>query len=1251
MDHNEKLYLADPIIDRARLPGEPFSFRLYPETFAHQDGDPLDISIAMADGSEIPTWLTFDGAMFRGTAPAGFDGALDIRVTASDGTAAVNDVFQLIIGPDAPVLKFDAGKGVNLGNALDAPNEGDWGYVLIEEYVQEIVDQGFDTVRLPVRWSNHTDENNVIDEAFFQRVEEVMDWLLARDLQVIVNQHHFDRPIDGTHEEVLKTIWSQVATRFADMPDNVYFELYNEPHNKFQGPEAFDTLAEVLKVVRETNPTRAVVIGGDDWSSVRNLNGLELPNDDYVVPTVHYYVPFDFTHQGIPWKKDPPPIGYDWGSEVDLQRLEDDFALIAAWREETGDMPFYMGEFGVYFTAEESERAQWAEAVREAADEAGISWTWWSFHTIYDVFGTGNGGWTEGVLDVLKVTPTMVDPDNIAPILDEASLSGPEDSAITGQVTATDENDDPLTFSKVANPENGSVVVAPDGSFIYTPDPDFHGTDAFKVRVEDGRGGRDEIYTVVTVTPENDAPVAGDASESLVQNTGLSGQLPATDADGDQLTFALIDAPELGQVIVDADGSWRYTPNADVTGSDTFTFSVTDTANETDTGAVSLTITDTPPPYTERAGTDGVDRLEGTDGRDLLLPGLGDDRVFAKGGDDRVAFSGGSDRVAGGAGADVFALTDAFLTNGRADKVKVVDFEIGADSVDLGVAMVTRVVEQNNRVILTLDTGDTLELIGVNDVDAIDFVAPETNDDPNANPLIVPDAPIGDEDTDITGQVSATDDDGDPLRFVKTTDPDNGTVTVAADGSYTYQPNANFNGSDSFEVEAQDGRGGTDRATVSVTVNPVNDAPEATAELATGNVNGVVTGNVLATDPDGDGVTFTKVADPANGTAEIAPDGSYTYTPALDFAGDDSFDVVASDGNGGEDRVTVNVRVAAPNDPPVAFANAASGNEDTDITGFVTANDPNGDLVTFSKASDATHGSVTVNADGTYTYTPDADFFGPDTFEVLADDGKGGTDQVLVDVDVLPINDAPIATDAGAMVKQNGQTSGQLIARDVDGDILEFSLDEVTTKGDVSVNADGTWEYTPNPDAAGPDSFVFEVSDGMGGLATGTVDIDIINPSQSNYTTLTGSAGRDLLDGAEDRDDALFGGAGNDRLDGRSGNDLLSGGSGNDKLFGGADDDLLLFEGEGIDRATGGSGADTFVLTAGLSGNGAADKVKIVDYETGIDIVDLGGAAITGVTALNKRLRVEIGTEGDTLEFLNLTEIDMITFAADSPIT
>jgi len=105
--------------------------------------------------------------------------------------------------------------------------------------------------------------------------------------------------------------------------------------------------------------------------------------------------------------------------------------------------------------------------------------------------------------------------------------------------------------------------------------------------------------------------------------------------------------------------------------------------------------------------------------------------------------------------------------------------------------------------------------------------------------------------------------------------------------------------------------------------------------------------------------------------------------------------------------VTVNVRVAAPNDPPVAFANAASGNEDTDITGFVTANDPNGDLVTFSKASDATHGSVTVNADGTYTYTPDADFFGPDTFEVLADDGKGGTDQVLVDVDVLPINDGP----------------------------------------------------------------------------------------------------------------------------------------------------------------------------------------------------------------------------------------------------
>jgi len=162
--------------------------------------------------------------------------------------------------------------------------------------------------------------------------------------------------------------------------------------------------------------------------------------------------------------------------------------------------------------------------------------------------------------------------------------------------------------------------------------------------------------------------------------------------------------------------------------------------------------------------------------------------VFAEGGDDIIAFSGGSDRAEGGSGADVFALTADFLSDGQNDKVKVVDYEPDVDSVDLGGATVTRVVEQNNRVILTLDSGDTLELIGVNDVDDVEFVTQGPEPEPNADPIGQPDTAIGEEDTEITGQVTATDTDEDLLQFVKASDPSYGTVTVAPDGSYSYLP-------------------------------------------------------------------------------------------------------------------------------------------------------------------------------------------------------------------------------------------------------------------------------------------------------------------------------------------------------------------------------------------------------------------------------------------------------------------------------
>ncbi|MFA0040099.1 tandem-95 repeat protein, partial [Vibrio chagasii] len=183
-----------------------------------------------------------------------------------------------------------------------------------------------------------------------------------------------------------------------------------------------------------------------------------------------------------------------------------------------------------------------------------------------------------------------------------------------------------------------------------------------------------------------------------------------------------------------------------------------------------------------------------------------------------------------------------------------------------------------------------------------------------------------DEDTPVSGTLSAFDGDNDTLSFAMSQPPANGTVTLNSDGSWTYTPNNDFNGDDSFSVVVSDGQGGTDTITVNVGVNPVNDTPLITD--ANGNPLGdniavttdedtPVNGSLSASDTDGDSLNFSKGTEPSNGTVVVDEDGNWTYTPNENYNGNDSFTVVVSDGNGGTDTITVEVGVNPLNDGAV----------------------------------------------------------------------------------------------------------------------------------------------------------------------------------------------------------------------------------------------------------------------------------------------------------------------------------------------
>ncbi|WP_048606854.1 Ig-like domain-containing protein, partial [Vibrio coralliirubri] len=194
---------------------------------------------------------------------------------------------------------------------------------------------------------------------------------------------------------------------------------------------------------------------------------------------------------------------------------------------------------------------------------------------------------------------------------------------------------------------------------------------------------------------------------------------------------------------------------------------------------------------------------------------------------------------------------------------------------------------------------------------------------PNTNPLFVDSKsdPIGDivsfitdEDTPVSGTLSASDEDGDSLSFSKSTEPSNGTVVIDENGDWTYTPNENYNGTDSFTVIVDDGNGGTDTITVNVDVTPVNDAPIGNDLSVTTDEDTPVSGTLNATDADGDSLTFSKGTDPSNGSVIVDENGNWTYTPDENYNGSDSFTVVIGDGEGGIDVITVDVGIESQND-------------------------------------------------------------------------------------------------------------------------------------------------------------------------------------------------------------------------------------------------------------------------------------------------------------------------------------------------
>lgn len=296
-------------------------------------------------------------------------------------------------------------RGINFGNALDTGPDVAPRLSLDERYFDAVCDAGFDTLRLPVRWSAHADDAApyLIHPTLFQRVDRAIELALRRDLTVVVNVHHYhelqDRPLE--HELRFVALWQQIAARYVDQPAGLYFELLNEPRNEVTALLWNRLLRQALATVRESHPDRVVVVGPVHMNDVSALEELDLPPDELVIPTIHYYAPFEFTHQGAPWIAEAERwLGTIWDEEGGRASVRNDLARAAQWAREHG-RELFIGEFGACNKADLESRLGWTRCVRSEAERLGLSWCYWDFATDFGAFDTSRDEWRAPLRDAL----------------------------------------------------------------------------------------------------------------------------------------------------------------------------------------------------------------------------------------------------------------------------------------------------------------------------------------------------------------------------------------------------------------------------------------------------------------------------------------------------------------------------------------------------------------------------------------------------------------------------------------------------------------------------------------------------------------------------------------------------------------------------------------------------------------------------------------------------------------------------------
>ena len=292
------------------------------------------------------------------------------------------------------------GRGINLGNALEAPTEGAWDIPATEAMFIDYAAAGFQNVRVPVRWDHHTTESApyTVDPDWMERVEEVVDWGLNQGLYIILNMHHEEFIVnDWNKRERFYKIWEQISHHFRNKPDRLIFEIINEPANNssLNNTQIQQLQDEALSRIRVENPIRDVMITGAHSPHHETVDDITLPpNDPHIIVTFHYYLPWSFiAGEGT------------WGNASDKQALVDHMDHVKKWSQQHDNMRIYMGEFGPSTLADRPSMLTYLDAIVRAATDRGFDFSIWEHAGDFEIYHQDTRTWDDQALGLVAPSP------------------------------------------------------------------------------------------------------------------------------------------------------------------------------------------------------------------------------------------------------------------------------------------------------------------------------------------------------------------------------------------------------------------------------------------------------------------------------------------------------------------------------------------------------------------------------------------------------------------------------------------------------------------------------------------------------------------------------------------------------------------------------------------------------------------------------------------------------------------------------